>query len=67
MSQARVLADAPWLQSGPAGRVLALLNGGGEEARVIGGAVRNALLGLPVADTHRVYEDAVLAAGAGRA
>ncbi len=50
MTEARVLADAPWLRSGPAGRVLALLNGGGEEARVIGGAVRNALLGLPVAD-----------------
>jgi poly(A) polymerase len=50
MSKARVLADAPWLKSGPAGRVLALLNGGGEEARVIGGAVRNALLGLAVAD-----------------
>ena len=47
---ARVLSDAPWLKSGPAGRVLALLNGGGEEARVIGGAVRNALLGLAVAD-----------------
>ena len=42
--------DAPWLKSGPAGRVLALLNGNGEEARVIGGAVRNALLGIPVAD-----------------
>ena len=50
MTEARVLTDAPWLRSGPAGRVLALLNGGGEEARVIGGAVRNALLGLPVAD-----------------
>ncbi len=50
MSEARVLAHAPWLQSGPASRVLAVLNGGGEEARVIGGAVRNALLGLPVAD-----------------
>lgn len=45
-----MLSDAPWLKSGPAGRVLALLNGGGEEARVIGGAVRNALLGIPVAD-----------------
>src|SRR3954464_15207554 len=42
--------DAPWLTSGPAGRVLALLNGNGEEARVIGGAVRNALLKIPVAD-----------------
>ncbi|MFO1107872.1 MAG: CCA tRNA nucleotidyltransferase [Bradyrhizobium sp.] len=50
MSETRVLVDAPWLKSGPAGRVLALLNDEGEEARVIGGAVRNALLGLPVAD-----------------
>ena len=50
MTEARTLSDAPWLKSGPAGRALALLNGGGEEARVIGGAVRNALLGLPVAD-----------------
>ncbi|MGQ0682510.1 CCA tRNA nucleotidyltransferase [Bradyrhizobium sp.] len=50
MTEARVLGHAPWLKSGPARRVLALLNGGGEEARVIGGAVRNALLGLAVAD-----------------
>src|SRR5689334_1280235 len=50
MTGARVLSDAPWLKSGPAGRVLAMLNGNGEEARVIGGAVRNALLGLAVAD-----------------
>jgi poly(A) polymerase len=50
MTEARVLADAPWLKAGPTSRVLALLNGGGEEARVVGGAVRNALLGLGVAD-----------------
>ena len=50
MTEARVLADAPWLTSGPATRVLALLNGNGEEARVVGGAVRNALLKLPVGD-----------------
>jgi poly(A) polymerase len=42
--------DAPWLRSGPTARVLELLNGGGEEARVVGGAVRNALLKRPVAD-----------------
>src|SRR5439155_11892664 len=35
---------------GAAGRVLALLNGGGDEARVSGDAVRNAPLGIPVAD-----------------
>ena len=50
MTDARVLADAPWLKSGPAARVLQLLDGNGEEARVIGGAVRNALLQIPVAD-----------------
>lgn len=31
-------------------RLLAVLNGDGEETRVIGGAVRNTLLGLPVSD-----------------
>ena len=50
MSETRVLDDAPWLKSGPAARVLGLLNGDGEEARVIGGAVRNALLKIPLGD-----------------
>ena len=50
MSDVRVLDGAPWLTSGPAARVLALLNGDGEEARVVGGAVRNALLKLPIGD-----------------
>ena len=50
MTNARVLDDAPWLRSGPAARVLALLNGDGEEARVVGGAVRNALLGVAIGD-----------------
>lgn len=45
-----VITDAPWLTSGPAARVLALLNGNGEEARIVGGAVRNALLKLPVGE-----------------
>jgi len=44
------LEDAPWLESGAAARVLGLLNGEGEEARVIGGAVRNALLEVPIGD-----------------
>ena len=48
MSSTRRLDDAPWLKSGPAARVLALLNADGEEARVVGGAVRNALLDLPI-------------------
>jgi poly(A) polymerase len=42
--------QAPWLRSGPAARVLAMLNGDGEEARVVGGAVRNALMKIPVGD-----------------
>jgi len=42
--------DAPWLKSGPATLVLGLLNRDGEEARVIGGAVRNTLLGLAAGD-----------------
>jgi len=50
MTDVRVLDDAPWLKSGPAARVLELLNSDGEEARVVGGAVRNALLEIPVQD-----------------
>jgi tRNA nucleotidyltransferase/poly(A) polymerase len=50
MSDARVLDDALWLRSGPTVRVLELLDGAGEEARVVGGAVRNALLKIPVSD-----------------
>jgi tRNA nucleotidyltransferase/poly(A) polymerase len=50
MTDARVLDHAPWLTSGPAARVLQLLNGNGEEARVVGGAVRNALLGIATGD-----------------
>src|SRR6478735_11267011 len=50
MTDARVLDDAPWLKSGPTARVLQLLDGSGEEARVVGGAVRNALLKIPTGD-----------------
>jgi poly(A) polymerase len=42
--------DAPWLNSGPTARVLELLNDGREQARVVGGAVRNALLDVPIID-----------------
>ena len=44
------LGDASWLTTGTAARVLKLLNGGGEEARAVGGAVRNALMKLPVGE-----------------
>jgi poly(A) polymerase len=50
MTDVRVPDDAPWLRPGAAARVLALLNGNASEARVIGGAVRNALLGAPIGD-----------------
>lgn len=50
MSAEPLLADVPWLTAGGTARVLALLNANGEEARVVGGAVRNALLGLVPGD-----------------
>src|SRR5579872_6131644 len=50
MSAARLLDHAAWLRSGPAARALQLLNGDGEEARVVGGSVRNALLNVPIGD-----------------
>ncbi len=42
--------DAPWLREPPLGDLLAVLDRDGEEARVVGGAVRNALLGEPHGD-----------------
>ncbi len=42
------LGDAAWLKHSEVARLLALLDRDGEEARVVGGAVRNALLHLPV-------------------
>jgi poly(A) polymerase len=50
MSPAARVLDEPWLKSGPAAHVLGLLNENGEQARVVGGAVRNALLNLPTGD-----------------
>jgi poly(A) polymerase len=44
------LGDAPWLRSGATARVLKLLDGEGEEARAVGGAVRNALMKIPVGE-----------------
>jgi poly(A) polymerase len=48
MSASAHLGDAAWLKRGAVARVLALLDRDGEEARVVGGAVRNALMHLPV-------------------
>ena len=50
MSTEQLPTDVPWLTSGGTARVLRLLNADGEEARVVGGAVRNALLKLPPGD-----------------
>jgi poly(A) polymerase len=41
---------AAWLRDAPLRDVLAALDGNGEEARIVGGAVRNALLGEPHGD-----------------
>jgi poly(A) polymerase len=42
--------DAVWLREAPLRDILAALDRAGEEARVVGGAVRNALLGEPHGD-----------------
>jgi len=44
------IADAPWLRQQDLQALLAILNEGGEQARVAGGAVRNTLLSEPVTD-----------------
>ena len=46
----RSLSRAAWLSAGALPRLLGVLDKDGEEARVVGGAVRNALIGLPVAE-----------------
>ncbi|MGN6573213.1 MAG: CCA tRNA nucleotidyltransferase [Pseudolabrys sp.] len=50
--------DAAWLREGALPRLLAVLDRDGEEARVVGGAVRNARLGEPVLE-HDVATTAV--------
>src|SRR5262245_16669035 len=42
--------NVDWLHNGALARLLAVLDRDGEEARVVGGAVRNALLGVPLGD-----------------
>ena len=50
MSEAVRLSETGWLRRGPLAKLLATLDRDGEEARVVGGAVRNALLKLPIGD-----------------
>ena len=44
------VAGQAWFSKPALQRILALLNADGGEARIVGGAVRNALMGMPVAD-----------------
>ena len=44
------LDHAEWLREGALARLLTVLDSDGEEARVVGGAVRNALLGEPIGE-----------------
>src|SRR6476619_272274 len=46
----RDLSNVPWLTAGALPRLLGVLDCEGEEARVVGGAVRNALLDVPIAE-----------------
>lgn len=46
----RALAGQPWLAHPDVGAILAALAGGGAETRFVGGVVRDALAGRPVAD-----------------
>jgi poly(A) polymerase len=44
------IADTAWLTDGALGKLMAVLDRDGEEARVVGGAVRNILIGDPTGD-----------------
>lgn len=64
------VAGEPWFASPPLKRVFALLNADGGDVRVVGGAIRNSLMGLPVSDidmatTLRPEEVAARAEAAG--
>ncbi len=64
------LASADWLTASAVRQIFTLLEGAGEEVRAIGGAVRNALMAVPVRDidfatTARPDKVTELAAAAG--
>jgi poly(A) polymerase len=50
VSEARRRLDAAWLRESPLSEILSVLDSAGEEARVVGGAVRNTLIGDPPGD-----------------
>src|SRR5262249_12978537 len=68
MNQFPDLSRAAWLHEGGLPRLLGMLNGDGEEARIVGGAVRNALIGAPIVEfdiaTTAVPEEVVRRANA---
>ena len=51
MSTEASVADESWFKDAALGRIFELLNVEGEEVRVVGGAVRNSLMGEAVTDT----------------
>ena len=51
----RKLGNASWLTSGSLPQLLAVLDRDGEEARAVGGAVRNGLLAMPVLAKPHFY------------
>jgi poly(A) polymerase len=61
--QNHLLGSAAWLKSAALARILATLDAGGGKSRVIGGAVRNALMGIAISDidiaTELVPEDVI--------
>jgi poly(A) polymerase len=44
------IADTAWLATGALGKLMAVLDRDGEEARVVGGAVRNVMIGEPTGE-----------------
>src|SRR5262249_14527198 len=44
------ITDTAWLTSDALGKLMAVLDGDGEEARIVGGAGRNVLIGEPTGD-----------------
>nr|WP_272212116.1 CCA tRNA nucleotidyltransferase [Marinicella sp. W31]MDC2878019.1 CCA tRNA nucleotidyltransferase [Marinicella sp. W31] len=60
----KTVSDDPWFNETRLQQVLDVLNGEGAETRVVGGAVRNALMGMPVGDIDMattLVPDAVIA------
>ena len=50
MTSATSIADAAWFGKAPLPRILAVLNEGDAETRIVGGAVRDTLMGMDVGD-----------------